>query len=174
MGVIEHNNVIENAVTLGGADPLVFGTATGDTPSPAQHLSVYGAAADTAPALVVGTYDNAYNNPAVLAYSGGDAALHGETNNGYGVFTYAGGTGTGVFGRADGTGDGVYGRNAGTGIGVHAQAAAGPALACTQGWIFIANQSAPATPSGGGALYVEGGSLKYKGSSGTVTVLGPA
>jgi hypothetical protein len=34
--------------------------------------------------------------------------------------------------------------------------------------------SAPATPTGGGVLYVEAGALKYKGSSGTVTVLGPA
>lgn len=32
----------------------------------------------------------------------------------------------------------------------------------------------PNTPSGGGVLYVEAGALKYKGSSGTVTVLAPA
>jgi hypothetical protein len=31
-----------------------------------------------------------------------------------------------------------------------------------------------ANPSGGGILYVEAGALKYRGSSGTVTVLGPA
>lgn len=40
--------------------------------------------------------------------------------------------------------------------------------------MFIANSSAPATPSGGGFLYVESGALKYKGSSGTVTTLGAA
>lgn len=34
--------------------------------------------------------------------------------------------------------------------------------------------SAPATPASGGVLYVQAGSLKYKGSSGTVTTLGPA
>jgi hypothetical protein len=34
--------------------------------------------------------------------------------------------------------------------------------------------SPPATPSGGGVLYVESGALKYKGSSGTVTTLGSA
>jgi len=39
---------------------------------------------------------------------------------------------------------------------------------------FLSNTSAPSTPSGGGYLYVESGALKYKGSSGTVTVLGPA
>lgn len=40
--------------------------------------------------------------------------------------------------------------------------------------MFLANATAPATPTGGGVVYVESGSLKYKGSSGTVTVLGPA
>lgn len=39
----------------------------------------------------------------------------------------------------------------------------------------LANQgSAPATPTGGGVLYVSAGALKYKGSSGTVTNLGNA
>jgi hypothetical protein len=44
------------------------------------------------------------------------------------------------------------------------------------GVIAIANATtAPAsTPTGGGVLYVESGALKYKGSSGTVTTLGPA
>jgi len=42
------------------------------------------------------------------------------------------------------------------------------------GSVFLANQTAPATPSAGGVLYVESGALKYKGSSGTVTVLGAA
>ena len=32
----------------------------------------------------------------------------------------------------------------------------------------------PTTMPGGGVLYVEDGALKYKGSSGTVTELGPA
>ena len=39
---------------------------------------------------------------------------------------------------------------------------------------FIANGSAPATPTGGGVIYIEAGALKYKGSSGTVTTLGAA
>lgn len=34
--------------------------------------------------------------------------------------------------------------------------------------------SAPSTPSSGGVLYVESGALKYRGSSGTVSVLAPA
>lgn len=42
------------------------------------------------------------------------------------------------------------------------------------GRVFLANGTAPATPTGGGIIYVESGALKYKGSSGTVTTLGPA
>lgn len=44
------------------------------------------------------------------------------------------------------------------------------------GVAFIANATtAPTTnPTGGGILYVESGALKYRGSSGTVTTLGPA
>lgn len=42
--------------------------------------------------------------------------------------------------------------------------------------IFIANATtAPTTnPTGGGILYVEGGALKYRGSSGTTTTIAPA
>ena len=39
---------------------------------------------------------------------------------------------------------------------------------------FLSNQSAPSTPTGGGTIYVEGGALKYIGSSGTITTLGVA
>ncbi len=42
------------------------------------------------------------------------------------------------------------------------------------GGMFVANSSAPATPTAGGVMYVEAGVLKYKGSGGTVTVLGAA
>jgi hypothetical protein len=43
------------------------------------------------------------------------------------------------------------------------------------GVIYIPNGTAPtANLAGGGKLYVEGGALKYRGSSGTVTVLGAA
>ena len=39
---------------------------------------------------------------------------------------------------------------------------------------FLSNQTAPPTPTGGGTIYVEGGALKYIGSSGTITTLGVA
>ena len=49
-------------------------------------------------------------------------------------------------------------------------------MASGTGVIAIANATAvpSATPTGGGVLYVEGGALKYKGSSGTITTLGVA
>ena len=42
------------------------------------------------------------------------------------------------------------------------------------GQLKINNGSAPATPTGGGILYVESGALKYKGSSGSIATLGAA
>ena len=46
----------------------------------------------------------------------------------------------------------------------------------TEGAVFIANASTlpSGTPSGGGFLYVRGGALRYRGSGGTDTLLGPA
>ncbi len=40
--------------------------------------------------------------------------------------------------------------------------------------IWLANSVEPTTPSGGGYIYVAGGALKYRGTSGTVTTLAPA
>jgi hypothetical protein len=42
------------------------------------------------------------------------------------------------------------------------------------GAIVLTDMSAPSTPTGGGVIYVQSGSLKFKGSSGTVTTLAPA
>jgi hypothetical protein len=43
------------------------------------------------------------------------------------------------------------------------------------GTLCITNSSAPAgNPTGGGFVYVEAGALKYRGSSGTVTIIAPA
>lgn len=42
------------------------------------------------------------------------------------------------------------------------------------GQMFMANSTAPATPTGGGILYVESGALKYIGSSGTISTIAPA
>lgn len=52
----------------------------------------------------------------------------------------------------------------------------GSSYAGGQKVIFIGNASVVpnSTPSNGGVLYVENGALKYKGSSGTVTIIAPA
>jgi hypothetical protein len=42
------------------------------------------------------------------------------------------------------------------------------------GRMFMSNQTAPSTPSGGGIVYVESGALKYIGSSGTITTIAVA
>lgn len=39
---------------------------------------------------------------------------------------------------------------------------------------YLANTGEPVTPSGGGIIFTEGGALKFKGSSGTVTTLAVA
>lgn len=45
----------------------------------------------------------------------------------------------------------------------------------TSGWLQIYNSTAPSTnPTSSGYLYVEGGALKYRGSSGTVTTIAAA
>ena len=45
----------------------------------------------------------------------------------------------------------------------------------SQNTVHLANATAPtANPTGGGVLYVEGGALKYRGSSGTVTTIAVA
>lgn len=43
-----------------------------------------------------------------------------------------------------------------------------------EGAIYIKNQSTPPTPTGGGTLFVSGGTLNYIGSSGTITQIAPA
>lgn len=61
------------------------------------------------------------------------------------------------------------------GIALTASATTLNNLAGTPGNIFLANiAGAPATPVGGGILYVNAGALFYKGSSGTITPLAVA
>lgn len=51
-----------------------------------------------------------------------------------------------------------------------------PSYGAGQGVVFLANAAqVPTTdPSGGGILFIQAGALKYRGSSGTVTTIGPA
>ena len=96
---------------------------------------------------------------------------------GFRVGPYAGSnasiTGIGAAGHSEFQGDIYVGRDArvgrdlrvgvggnGSGVGVFA--------------LGDAATAPPNTPSGGGVLYSEGGALKWKGSSGTVTVIAPA
>jgi hypothetical protein len=50
----------------------------------------------------------------------------------------------------------------------------GAGIISTAGQFGMANSAAPATPTGGGILYVASGALRYKGSSGTDTLVAAA
>lgn len=73
------------------------------------------------------------------------------------MHAWVGAAGAGVAGRFAVGGAGSYGGGSGP-------------------MIFLANRTAAPTtsPTGGGILYAEAGALKYRGSSGTVTVIAPA
>ena len=65
---------------------------------------------------------------------------------------------------------------AGGNIGFRTKDQPGGGFGGGKGVIAIKNASVapPGTPANGGILFVEGGALKYKGSSGTVTTIAPA
>ena len=80
-----------------------------------------------------------------------------------------GGDGAGSITLVSGSDVNLYAKSGNVGIGVTGFGSAANRV------LGIANGTAPTTsPSGMGQLYVEGGALKYRGSSGTVTVLAPA
>lgn len=73
-----------------------------------------------------------------------------------------------IFGLALDNGRAVFGLSA-------ANVDANAKYRFANGFMKIDNAAAPGSnPSGGGYLFVEGGALKYRGSSGTVTVIAPA
>jgi hypothetical protein len=184
------------AGSAGGADPLTVHPWAGvhaivdETGSP--RLIVGGELTDANPEYgnaVFGNDDPAYGLNGLNSYSGNSIGVYGKSDSYVGVLGRSQND-CGVTGISNTSGKGVYGQSdsgvgvdaySNTGIGAHIVSFAGiglqvqgaPAIQAT-GAVFIANQAAPATPTGGGVLYVEGGSLKYKGSSGTVTTLGPA
>jgi hypothetical protein len=186
----------DGAGSGGGADPLTVHPWSGvtalvdETGSP--RLIVGGDLADANPVYgnaVFGNDDPAYGLNGLNSYSGNSIGVYGKSDSYVGVLGRSQ-SDAGVTGISATSGKGVYGQSdsgagldgySNTGTGAHIVSFAGiglavqgaPAIQAT-GAVFIANQSAPATPTNGGVLYVESGSLKYKGSGGTVTVLGPA
>ena len=120
-------------------------------------------------------------NSAVVARLGAQIVVRSTGGFGFGNATHAGQNSTidTLFGR---NAAGVAEINNGTSgtfrdlivrnLGLNGAVSAGGGV----GIVFIANATtAPTTnPTGGGILYVESGALKYRGSSGTVTTLGPA
>lgn len=197
MGVIEHSDVIENAVTLGGGGGALTPPVTIGTPG----FSFLSGDTSTYP-LIVSAATDATNGQNTTALYGNDAptynldGLDAYTGTGNGVFAQAtGASGTGVYARASGTGGtGAYGRSGdGTGVwgdsdgggigvkgtgssggtGVLAYNTAGDALAVV-GRVVLFAQAAPGTPDAGSAylyLDVADNTLKVKTSDGVVHAL---
>lgn len=213
MAVIEHSDVIENAVTLGGggsvSDPLTISAWTGthaivdETGSP--HLIVGGAVADANPdyaAAVVGNDDPAYALNGLNAYSGSGLGVYaqsstwtgvvGRSTSRYGVegnSTSSSGvrgssdsaagvagestSGIGVTGQST-SAEGVRGTSssaagvAGNGTpGVQASSTDGTAALIVEGGpLFVANQTEPATPTGGVVFWSVSGVAHAKGPDG--------
>jgi hypothetical protein len=140
------------AMTLDASGNLGVGTA-----SPTRRLSVIGAAVPTY--INVGSGDNTSLVGLLLGGTTNPSngqVLYDNSNNSMQLFT----SGT-ERARIDASGN--------LGVGV---AAFGTSAAKIIG---IANGTAPTTsPAGMGQLYVEGGALKFRGSSGTVTTIANA
>ena len=170
-----------NALFVQGSDGFI-GIGTG---APSKLLTVSATSDDT---TVLITSASANDNPARLTFQKARGTIGSPTivqdNDFIGIFRGEGYDGAAYQRIADmrweidgtpGTGD-MPGRIK---FLVTPDGSATLATALTinnQRVLFIANSvAAPSsTPSGGGYLYVDAGELKYKGSSGTVTSLGPA
>jgi hypothetical protein len=133
------------------------------TPSPSKQLHVYSSTA----AVLIDTGASASANPELQL-----AAVARQFNVGVGGATFATTALQGAYYLYDATASSyrfVINQAGNVGIGVTSFGTSAANV------IGIANGTAPSTsPAGMGQLYVEAGALKYRGSSGTVTTLGPA
>ena len=159
------------------------GTA-GDAISFTQAMTL-----DASGNLLVGATSQINGNSYRLYVSGGQMVRH-SVNNNLEILSPNSGTGIRLFARNDaGTlnrlelqgGQVIFPLTTGA-DGMYFDAASGNLLVgtTTAGTsaakvIGLANATAPTTsPAGMGQLYVEGGALKFRGSSGTVTTIAPA
>jgi hypothetical protein len=112
---------------------------------------------------LVDAFDNEYLSLGGNAYDGGGGVsmtLKTTTNNGTNFVTFSKSNNTNKF---------VISDQANVGIGQDTFGTSAKYV------LAMANATAPTTsPTGCGQLYVEGGALKFRGSSGTVTVVAPA
>jgi hypothetical protein len=171
-----------NTSTTGGSVPVVFQiggseqmrlTSTGlgiGTSSFSSRLAVSAAKATVQVTSTTGTNGayQAFSNTGGNFYTGLDSSTGGDFAAAYAGVMWHGGAYPLLFGtsnvermRLDSSGNlGLGGTSFGSGAVV----------------MFIANATTVPTtnPTGGGVLYVQGGALKYRGSSGTVTTIANA
>lgn len=197
-GIILNNTVGSPTINLqiGGVSKTQWGVAQ------AANQLITGAVADdfclvnTASKPIRLSTDNGSTSHLVLAAANGDITTNTtgtasgvivNANSGYPriAHTFAGGTAGGFWFSSKASGDAITGSVAGdsgfrnlaskawifstdngTSIGFSIQA--------NNTGLFIKNMTTPGTPSGGGVVYVSSGALRYKGSSGTDTLIAAA
>jgi hypothetical protein len=160
-----------------GAGPVVIGAEALSGAGPS--LEVYTGEANADPAVRIGT-GKAFASSLELKSEAGNCKLFvSASTNGF--LNESGNGGTGIqfgaskifsIGRAGGVRGMLRINEGGVAIGEGAASSFGGG----KGVMFLANASAApsSNPTGGGILYCEAGSLKYRGSSGTVTTVGVA
>lgn len=141
---------------------MIGGAIAGNTSQPVSDNTPSGASkfrAINVPGVAGGVYNTFSSASYFVAFS--DAGSAGRSVIGTVGPSNQGGVGAGATGTGSGADVALYRRAAG--------------VWRSDNVLELGSQSsAPGTPTSGAVLYVESGSLKVKGSSGTVTVLGPA
>ena len=186
-------NLLVNCEGEGNVSTITSTTAVGAGGT--VELRGAPATADAAKGIaqVVGCVGNTHSTTGGSAYTKGGAGYATSTGGAGGTATLQGGDAAGSGNNAGGSALVVLGNATGNGnagdfriepgtvpgsgrVSNMAILSLSPSYGGGAGVIFIANATtAPTTnPSGGGVLWVEGGALKYRGSSGTVTTLGAA
>lgn len=165
-GSYANDHVLGRDVAIGRDVTIGRGLAVGTTPAPTVGATVYGNVPTGDVPLII--QNDRYGDSTATASL---IFRQYDTNN----------THTGAGGKVVSTRAGTYNETASTHDTHLALYTAANDVDVEQLRLLSAGgaqmpnvASVPATPASGGVIYVEGGALKYKGSSGTVTVLGPA
>ena len=180
--IIRTNNT--NAITITNTQQVVIGTDPGGSEllrvggniraNGLSHIFGTSTAGVRNTAVIIDGGDSGFGGGSILRIksNGSDRVLIGLESAVYGGSFSDVGTMFGTTGLIlDGGGSKIKLLNTNNNIAING-ATHGTTAA---GVLAIANGTAPTTsPVGGGQLYVEAGALKYRGSSGTVTTLGPA
>lgn len=150
---------------LGGKDN--GGTDVNVISRPATNSWLFGNQTNQAAVYLAGSTTNIQASSQVRVYAPSDLSNPAITVSGAGQVTMNPGGYQGFMVNLNASANGALMRFAGGVTGLETTAS---------GHIEIGNtNSAPAnTPTGGGYLYVNSGALKYRGSSGTLTTIGPA